>query len=124
MTDRISEISRCRQWISAALEYSGGTHTLDDIAAGILSNRYQLWPGQKSAVVTEVIVYPQLKDLHFFLAGGDLDELKKMRPHIENWGKSVGCTRVTLAGRKGWERTFLKDEGYEPQWFILSKELI
>jgi hypothetical protein len=50
--------------------------------------------------------------------------IKKMRPHIEAWGKSVGCTRVTLAGRKGWERTFLKDEGYEPQWFILSKELI
>ena len=122
--DRISEINRCRQWIDAALEYSGGTHTLDDIAAGIMSNRFQLWPGQSSAVVTEIIVYPQLKDLHFFLAGGDLDELKHMRPHIEAWGKSVGCTRVTLAGRKGWERTFLKDEGYEPQWFILSKELI
>jgi hypothetical protein len=89
-----------------------------------MSDRYQLWPGQSSAVVTEILVYPKLKNLHFFLAGGNLDELKKMRPHIEAWGKSVGCTRVTRAGRKGWERTFLKDEGYEPQWFILSKELI
>ena len=120
----IEHLKRLRRHVEAALEYSGGTHTLDDIAAGIMSDRYQLWPGQSSAVVTEILVYPKLKNLHFFLAGGNLDELKKMRPHIEAWGKSVGCTRVTLAGRKGWERTFLKDEGYEPQWFILSKELI
>ena len=123
MMDRIFELNRCRQWIVDALEYSAGTHTFDDIAAGVMNNRYQLWPGNSSAVVTEVIVYPQLKNLHYFLAGGNLDELKQMRPQIESWGKSVGCTRVTLAGRKGWERTFLKDEGYEPQWFILSKEL-
>jgi hypothetical protein len=123
MMDRIFELNRCRQWIVDALEYSKGTHTFDDIATGVMTQRYQLWPGNESAVVTEVIVYPQFKNLHFFLAGGNLDELKQMRPHIETWGKSVGCTRVTLAGRKGWERTFLKDEGYEPQWFILSKEL-
>jgi hypothetical protein len=88
-----------------------------------MTNRYQLWPGDSSVVVTEVIVYPQLRDLHFFLAGGNLDELKQIHQIIENWGRSVGCTRVTLAGRRGWERTFLKDKGYEPQWFILSKEL-
>jgi len=28
-----------------------------------------------------------------------------------------------LAGRKGWARTFLADEGYAPKWHILSKEL-
>ena len=121
--DMFFELGRCRQYIEDALEYSKGTHNFDDIAAGVLSNRYQFWPNKSSAVVTEIIVYPQAKALHFFLAGGNLDELKQMRPVIENWGRSVGCTRVTLAGRKGWERTFLKDEGYEPSWFILSKEL-
>jgi hypothetical protein len=47
----------------------------------------------------------------------------RMRPLIESWGKSVGCTRVTLAGRKGWAKTFLKDEGYSPQWAVLAKDL-
>jgi hypothetical protein len=28
-----------------------------------------------------------------------------------------------LAGRKGWAKTFLKDEGYSPQWSVLAKEL-
>jgi len=121
--DQFFELNRCRQWIEDALEYSGGTHSFDDIAAGVLAKKFQLWPNHNSAVVTEIVVYPKTKNLHFFLAGGNLDELKMMRPYIEAWGKSIGCTRVTLAGRKGWERTFLKDEGYEPQWFVLSKEL-
>lgn len=121
--DLFDELVKCRKYIEDALEYSAGTHTFNDIAAGVLSGKFQLWPNHNSAVVTEIVVYPQLKDLHFFLAGGNLDELKAMRPLIEQWGKSIGCTRVSLAGRKGWERTFLKDEGYEPKWFILSKEL-
>jgi hypothetical protein len=109
--------------IESALEYSGGTHGFDDIADGVQDGRFQLWPGIKSVVITEIIVYPRLKDLHYFLAGGDLDELKQMRPYIERWGKDLGCTRVSLAGRKGWYKTFLRDEGYEPKWFIMSKEL-
>jgi hypothetical protein len=122
MTD-LEQLNRLRQKVESALEYSEGTHTFDDIAEGVASNRFQVWPGANSVVVTEIIVYPQIKNLHYFLAGGDLDELKLMRPYIERWGKSLGCTRVTLAGRKGWAKTFLRDEGYEPKWFILSKSL-
>ncbi len=122
MTD-VDELVRLRHQVESALEYSEGTHTFDDIADGVAKDRFQVWPGIKSVVVTEIIVYPRIKNLHYFLAGGDLDELKLMRPHIERWGKSLGCTRVTLAGRKGWAKTFLRDEGYEPKWFILSKNL-
>ena len=117
------EFERLRHHVAAALEYSGGTHKVEDIAEGIRRGQFQLWPGKNSVVVTEIIVYPQLKDLHYFLAGGDLDELRLMRPLIESWGKEIGCSRVSLAGRKGWERTFLKGEGYEPKWFILCKDL-
>ena len=123
MIDVFAELSRCRQWVEDALEYAEGTHNFNDIAAAVLSDRFQIWPSNNAVVVTEIVVYPQLKDLHFFLAGGNLDELKAMRPIIEDWGRSIGCTRVSLAGRKGWERTFLKDEGYRPNWFVLSKEL-
>ena len=122
MSDR-EHLERLRHHVEAALEYSGGTHTFDDIAQAVTENRFQIWPGVNSVVVTEIIVYPQLKNLHYFLAGVDLDELRAIRPYIERWGKSLGCTRVTLAGRQGWAKTFLRDEGYEPKWFILSKEL-
>ena len=117
------EFERLRRHVVAALEYSGGTHNVEDIAEGIRQGHFQFWPAERSVIVTEVIVYPQLKDLHFFLAGGDLDELRLMQPIIESWGKSVGCSRVSLAGRKGWERSFLRDRGYEPKWFVMSKDL-
>lgn len=122
MTDE-EDLERLRHHVEAALEYSGGTHGIEDIAEGLKSGRFQLWPANNSVIVTEIIVYPRLKNLHFFLAGGDLDELRLMQPLVESWGKSMGCTRVSLAGRKGWAKTFLRDEGYKPKWFVLSKDL-
>lgn len=122
MTD-LTEFWRLRKHIEAALEYSAGTHTIDDVADLILRGKLQCWEGSDSIIITEIVVYPQLKDLHFFLAGGDLDEISLMEPLITAWGKSLGCTRVSLAGRKGWQKSFLKDRGYEPKWSVLSKEL-
>jgi hypothetical protein len=122
LTDE-EHLQRLRHHVEAALEYSGGTHGIEDIAEGIKTGRFQLWPADNSVIVTEIIVYPRLKNLHFFLAGGDLDEIQLMQPLVESWGKSMGCTRVSLAGRKGWEKTFLKDRGYKPKWFVLSKDL-
>ena len=119
----LAHLERLRQHVEAALEYSGGTHHFEDVLDMVKDSRLQVWPATESIVLTEIIVYPRLKNLHYFLAGGDLDELSRMRPMIESWGKSVGCTRVTLAGRRGWSKTFLQDEGYRPQWSVLAKEL-
>ena len=118
-----AEFDRCSKWLEAALEYSGGTHPIEESAAGVRAGRFQFWPSQNAAAITEIIVYPRLKELHCFLAGGDLDDLKVMRPYVELWAKKQGCSRSTFSGRRGWERTFLKDEGYEPKWFMVSKEL-
>jgi len=122
MSDQ-EHLDRLRHHVEAALEYSGGTHNFDDVAEMVEDHRLQLWPAKDSVVLTEIIVYPRLKNLHYFLAGGDLDELSRMRPLIESWGKSIGCTRVTLAGRSGWSKTFLKDEGYSTKWSVMAKDL-
>ena len=119
----LEHLERLRHHVEAALEYSGGTHHFGDVQEMVMQNKLQVWPAINSVVLTEIIVYPRLKNLHYFLAGGDLDELSRMRPMIESWGKSIGCTRVSLAGRRGWAKTFLKDEGYSPQWTVLAKEL-
>jgi hypothetical protein len=122
MTD-LADFWRLRKHVEAALEYSAGTHTIDDVAQGILDGKLQCWEGKESIIITEIVVYPRLKDLHYFLAGGDLDEISHMEPIVTAWGKSLGCTRVSIAGRKGWQKSFLKERGYEPKWSVLSKEL-
>lgn len=114
---------QARPFIEAALEYAGGTHNFDDVVAGLVSGEMQLWATDTAAVVTEIQTYPRLKVCHFFLAGGDMARLAHFQRVIAEWAKSQGCARITLAGRRGWERTFLKGEGYAPTLTTLSKEL-
>lgn len=119
----MNEWERCRPWIEGALEYCDGSHTIDDIAAGIEAKRYQFWPGKNAAVVSEFIFYPQFHVLNFFLLGGDLDELvNHMEPVICEWAKAMGCKKIFGVGRKGFEKV-LKPKGYRPQWLCCVKDL-
>ena len=119
----VEEFDRCAPWLEAALSYGGGTHTLNDLADGVASGGFQLWAGQTAVVLTEIITYPQSRTLHYFLAGGKMPELMKMQPDIEAWARQLGCNRITLAGRRGWLRSFLKDEGYAEKWTVMAKDI-
>lgn len=115
------ELDRCRPWIEAALEYSGGTHDWYDIVFGVLNGNLQLWPKDNSALVTEVLTYPRKKVLNVFLGGGDLEELKAMHGEVIEWAKEQGCTAARISGREGWKRAY-KPFGWEPLYTTLEKE--
>jgi hypothetical protein len=117
------EYERLEPHIVAALQYNGGEQTLDDVKSGLASGQFQFWPGRDSVIVTEYTETPHLKILNFFLAGGDMDELQTMAKHIESAAREVGINRMTVYGRRGWERTFLKGMDYRPKWVVLVKEL-
>lgn len=81
------------------------------------------WGGPKSACITEILQYPRKRVLHYFLIGGDLDELVElMEPRITAWAKAIGCSAVSGAGRKGFERVF-KKSGFEPAWTVILKDI-
>jgi hypothetical protein len=65
------EAARLRVHLEAALEYAGGTHTLDDVIEQVYAGHMQFWPGVRSAIVTQIVEHPRKKVLVFFLAGGD-----------------------------------------------------
>lgn len=117
------EAEKARAFIEAALEYSGGTHTFGDVVGALVSGEMQLWATDTTAVVTELQMFPQYRACNFFLAGGDMNQLAHFQRVIGEWAKAQGCQRLTITGRRGWERTFLKDEGYTPKWTTFSKEL-
>lgn len=118
----VQELVRCKDWIEMALEYSGGTHSYEDVFHGVLEGRYQLWPGRDACAVTEIVVYPMKKVLHVFLAGGNMDNIVDMQKSAEEWGKNQGCSAMTIAGRKGWSRV-LASHGYKEQFVTLAKEI-
>lgn len=114
---------RCSEWINAALEYAGGTHDLQDVFDGIAAGEYQFWWHPDGCIVTEVLDYPKMRVAHHWLAGGSMEAMQELEARIDEWARSQGCGRVTLAGRLGWTRTFLRDRGYSPFWTVMAKEL-
>lgn len=111
-----------RRLLEAALVYSGFEQTVDDVVAMVDAGEAQLWPGAHSVVVTQIDVQPQAKVLHFFLAGGIMQELEAMTPIILEWGVAHGCTKARLVGRKGWARSFLMDSGWHDTGLVILEK--
>lgn len=115
--------TRYGPYIEAALEYTNGTHDLDDIIKAVAAGTLQVWPGERSVILTEIHDTPKKRLLHVFLAGGHLAELDAMYEPIEAWSKTRGCVGVTMTGRPGWARTFLtRDKGWVPRWQHFEKD--
>ena len=118
----IDELARCRAWIEAALEYSGDTHSFDDVAEALASGKMQLWPAPKGCIVTEIVVYPRKKVLNVFLGAGELDQLMDMHKDVIAWSKAQGCEAVTITGRYGWKKPLTK-HGWKPLHASYVKEI-
>ncbi len=107
-----------------ALAVGKDTHSLEDVQARIESGHAVYWPGPTSAIVTEIIDYPQHRQLNFWLAVGNVAELRTMYPAICEWGRTQGCVRATLNGRAGWARSlFAQGHGWEEQMRVFTREL-
>lgn len=117
------DISVHRRQIEDALVYSGGSHSFEDVADAVAAGKMQYWAAPSSAIVTEILAYPQHLALNFFLAGGNLAEIEKMTPIILDWGREQGCKQAVFSGRPGWERTFLKATGWVPRLVVFEKSL-
>ena len=101
--DKLKEkFEKNRKYIADALEYSGGTHSIDDVYLACAVGEAQLHP------------------LEIWLAGGDLDELVEAEKSIAVWAKDQGCDAMEINGRKGWQRQ-LKD--YTATSVVLTKDL-
>jgi hypothetical protein len=109
--------------IEAALAYAGDTHTFDDVVAAVAEGKARSWPGPHSVIITEMVEYPRSKHIHFWIAGGNLAELEQMTPIILDWARTQGCTKASLAGRRGWERTFIARTGWKQSLVVFEKSL-
>ena len=119
------ELIKARDWIESALIKGGNTHNFKDIVDGVISGHMQLWMGANGCAVTEIVVYPNKKVLHVFLAGGDkghgIKQITDMHDDAVTWGKAQGCTGMSVAGRKGWKKV-LQKKGWSEQFTTLLKE--
>lgn len=113
---------RCKHYIEAALAHGPALESIGDVERLISAGQYHFWPAEQSAVITEFVQYPNAKALMIRHAGGDLKELKSLRPSIEAFAKANGCELLAAEGRKGWERVF-RNDGYRFAWAMYLKDL-
>jgi hypothetical protein len=108
-------------YLVPALARGGNTHGLEDVREMCESGVATFWPGVKSAVVTQVVDYPTGPVCKFWLAGGDLDELRVMEALISGLlARDHGVRKFTIEGRNGWSRVL---QGYKPLSTIAIKEI-
>lgn len=119
------DFDRLTPHIAAALGYTGGTHTLENVRQKIADGLLQFWPAANSCLITELYDAPSgLRVLHFFLGAGTLEEIKPFYRIVLDWGRSQGCSIASFTGRAGWERTFLtKEDGWRPTATHFTKEM-
>ena len=117
------DFERLAPQLERAIDPSCG-YTLDDVRAAVESGKMQLWPGQTSAIVTQVLERPQGRALFFFLAAGDMDEVQRLYKIVIAWGYSKGCKYAAFVGRRGWSKSFLtREEGWKAKQVVYEKEI-
>lgn len=114
------EFERCWPWLAAALDRAGNTHGKEDLWQAIVTERAQFWPGMRCALVTEVVVYPKLKSVRYWLAGGEMPEILRMQEHIDQWARAQGCVRAEACGRLGWLKAL---KNWSGRMAVLTKEI-
>jgi hypothetical protein len=116
-----SEFERCWPWIAAAMERFGHTHEKEQLLELIQKNAAQLHPYPHSGLMTYIHNHPSgLRDGILWLAGGNLNELVRAKPLVEQWFKSEGCNRSCINGRRGWSKVF---PDYKELGIALVKDL-
>ena len=117
------EIERCIPWIEDALEYNGQGVTLEDVLDGLQLSMYKLWAQDDGCCVTELKELPNGCIVNIFLGAGSMSAIEKCVISIEAYAKCIGATKVVLFGRRGWEKTFLRDRGFKTPWTLMVKEI-
>lgn len=99
-----------RSKIEDALKHAHGTHTFDDVVYLVFSGQLAWFVADdgSSIILTEIQVYPRKRNVHAFLAAGELKTLVPLAREVMEFYMALGFDSATLTGRPGWVRVFDK----------------
>ena len=112
--------SSARKYIQDALDHCGNTHSVDDVLQMVEDGKAQLHVGNRCAVVTQEMDFPAGRQLHYWLAGGDLEELQEIEKRVSENARKNGCTQASIIGRRGWGRSL----GFDEMATVMARKLI
>jgi hypothetical protein len=124
LSERLSGEAFLRPRIEEALWRGGATHSFQDLARRVAERRAQWWqsPDERGVIITELLDYPRLRAVNYWIAAGDLEQCALLVPKIEAWAIGEGCVRAIGQGRGGFVR-MARDLGARPVGVAFVKEL-
>lgn len=111
--------------VQEALDAVECYQTTDTVLTSLLAGTQELWMMEDvGLIITQVFQAPTAKICFLmYCAGNNISAmLEDTEDSIVAWARTLGCTRVCLAGRFGWFRK-LKFKGYRPTGVILEREI-
>jgi hypothetical protein len=108
-------------WLEKAANDDFQTETQETLWKKIAKGQLQLWTSESSAVVSSIEIYGSgTKEVRIWLAGGDLQEIRKIEPAIVEFARINACRHVSVIGRRGWAKVL---QGYKDSAVILVKDV-
>lgn len=96
------------------------THTIEDVERDLLQHKAQFFSLGDAFVVTQVVEHPRRRVLRVWLAGGNLDTLRRALPELDTIARDWGCDRVEIDGRRGWSKIMPE---YDIERVVLTKDI-
>jgi len=110
-----------------ALDYGGNTHEIADVARMVREGRAQWWPQNNpdsdGMIVTELLTFPNMRAVNYWLIAGSLPECLGLDAEITAWAIEQGCTVGMATGRRGWGRAGAP-YGWRPHSYTFVKDLL
>ena len=85
-----------------SLQWAGPTHTVENVLERVREGRAQFWHSDDGAIVSEVVEFPLVKTINFWLIAGTLPGCVALEPRVLEFARDVGCEVATGTGRPGW----------------------
>ena len=83
------EWQRCKPLIEKAVKYQD-EYSIEDVEEILRQGFFTLWPGKNSAIITQIVDFPQMKAMNIHFAGGEFQELQSIFFNIEQFAKKTG----------------------------------
>lgn len=117
-----AQLEKFRVDIERALGYGVAGLTYDEVCARVLKGQYHFYPLKQSVIIMEVVEYEELRVYHGVIAAGDMVEIAAQHDMMKRAAKELGCSKLSLSGRRGWLRAF-KPFGWKEQQTIIELPL-
>lgn len=117
------------EWVDKSMSHSSGERTVEQLLQLLYEGKAQCWcvlddsDSIVNITTTEILDYPNKRVLHIITSTGiDWENHKQEHKQLEDFAKSIGCSSISVWGRKGWSRK-LPSLGYEQTYVVFEKKL-